>query len=150
MTTVRPIEARDEARWRELWAGYNAYYERTIPEAATALTFARMLDPGVALHGAVAEEAGGRVTGFVTWMPHMYTGSVDDVVYLHDLFVDPGVRNHGTGRALMQHVFADAERTGAAKVYWLTQHFNHRAQLLYTKVGAKSDFVHYVHPLNKK
>lgn len=150
MATIRPIEARDEARWRSLWQGYNEYYERTIPEDATALTFKRMLDPAVELYGAVAEDEGGELAGFVTWMPHMYTGSTADIVYLHDLFVDPATRNKGTGRRLMEYCFARAEESGAGKVYWLTQHFNHRAQLLYTKVGEKSPFVHYVHSFDKK
>lgn len=150
MTTIRPIEAKDESRWRELWEGYNQYYERTIPEEATALTFKRMLDPKVELYGAVAEEPDGQLSGFVTWMPHIYTGSVNDIVYLHDLFVDPNVRNKGTGRKLMEYCFAEAEKAGACKVYWLTQHFNHRAQLLYTKVGEKTPFVHYTHNFGKK
>jgi hypothetical protein len=25
---IRPIEGQDEARWREMWDGYSAFYER--------------------------------------------------------------------------------------------------------------------------
>jgi hypothetical protein len=35
---VRRIEARDEPRWRELWDGYNRFYEREPSEAVTAQT----------------------------------------------------------------------------------------------------------------
>ncbi len=33
---VRRIETRDEPRWRELWDGYNHFYEREPSEAITA------------------------------------------------------------------------------------------------------------------
>lgn len=149
MSTVRAIEAKDESRWRELWQGYNEFYERTIPEETTAYTFKRFLDPNVALYAAVAED-NGKVIGFVTWFPHVSTSSLQDVVYLQDLYVDPNVRNKGTGRQLIEHVYKESEKAGACKVYWHTQHFNHRAQLLYTKIGKKTDFVQYAHPLTAK
>lgn len=154
MTLIRPIEARDEAAFRQLWDAYNVFYVREVPEAATAQTIKRLLDPNVALYAAVAEETEGenkgKLIGFITYLPHMYTGTLADVMYLHDLFVDPNVRNNGLGRKLMEHVFDAAEKAGHARVYWHTQHYNHRAQLLYTKVGSKSDFVQYVVPLPRE
>lgn len=145
--TVRPFTAADKDAFRARWEKYNIFYKRTIPEEATAFTIKRMLDPAVALYGAVAEDSERGVVGFVTYLPHIYTGSVEDIVYLHDLYVDEDVRNGGIGRKLIEHVYAHSKELGCKAVYWHTQHFNHRAQLLYTKVADKTDFVQYKHVL---
>lgn len=83
------------------------------------------------------------IIGFVTWFPHLSTSSIKEIVYLHDLFVDPGVRNKGAGRTLIEYVYGEAEKVPASQVYWHTQYFNHAAQLLYTKVADRTDFVKY-------
>ena len=145
--TIRPIEAKDETAWRNHWAAYNEFYKRTdgITEHITATTFSRFLsaespiDCAVAVSGDANAE---RIVGFVTWFPHPNTASIEDEIYLQDLFVDPAVRNGGVGRKLIEYVYAQAENAGS-KVYWHTQYFNHRAQLLYTKVGKRTDFIRY-------
>lgn len=147
-TTIRPVTKDDEAAWRRHWQSYNDFYKRTVPEATTATTFARFLDADTKIFCAVAESASGEVIGFVTWFPHPSTSRVGPVVYLNDLFVDPEIRSKGVGGQLMDHVFEHSRgQLGAESVYWLTQHFNHRAQLLYVKKGFKSDFVHYTKSL---
>jgi hypothetical protein len=35
---IRPAAAKDEARWRELWAGYIKSYRAAVAEEATANT----------------------------------------------------------------------------------------------------------------
>ena len=45
--TIRAFEARDEARWRELWDGYTRFYEREPSEAVTRHTLAHP-GPGLA------------------------------------------------------------------------------------------------------
>jgi D-amino-acid N-acetyltransferase len=148
-TTIRAVTAQDEAAWRRHWQSYNEFYKRTIPEEVTATTFSRFLDPDTQIFCAVAEsQADGGIIGFVTWFPHPSTSKLGPVVYLNDLFVDTAIRSKGVGGQLMDHVFGHAKRElKAESVYWLTQHFNHRAQLLYVKKGFKSDFVHYTKSL---
>ena len=141
---VRPVQQEDEASWRNLWQNYNEFYKRTIPEEITQTTFARFLDDKVRIYGAVAVDmTDNKVKGFVTWYPHSSTSSVKEVVYLHDLFVDPNSRNAGTGRKLIEHVYEHAKTIPAESVYWHTQYFNHRAQLLYVKVADRTDFIEY-------
>ena len=85
-----------------------------------------------------------KVTGFANWYPHPSTSSVEETVYLHDLFVDPASRNSGTGRKLIEYVYEHAKKElGVGSVYWHTQYFNHRAQLLYVNVADRTDFVVY-------
>lgn len=147
--TVRPITADDDAAFRARWDKYNVFYNRTIPEDVTAFTIKRLLDPTIPLYGGVAidseKESEGGVVGFVTFLPHIYTATVEDTIYLHDLYVDEDARNGGIGRKLIEYVYDKAKEMGVKSVYWHTQHFNHRAQLLYTKVANKTDFIQYKH-----
>ena len=34
--TVRAVASADERRWRELWSGYNAFYEQNVAEEVIA------------------------------------------------------------------------------------------------------------------
>ena len=43
---IRDPVPDDEGAWRNLWAGYCAFYETKVPEAVTAAAWARMLTPG--------------------------------------------------------------------------------------------------------
>jgi D-amino-acid N-acetyltransferase len=142
---IRAVRASDEPAWRGLWEQYNQFYKRTVPDDVTHTTFTRFLDDNVRMYGAVAVEANQpeKIVGFVNWYPHPSTSSIGEVVYLHDLFVDPEIRNKGTGRRLIEHVYEHAKALGAESVYWHTQYFNHRAQLLYTRVAERTDFVQY-------
>lgn len=144
--TIRPFEKSDEEVWRKHWAAYNAFYKRTerITDNITATTISRFLDPASDVSCAVAASQDSKVVGFVTWMPHRSTSSIEDIIYLQDLFVDPKGRNGGVGRKLIEHVYQEADKAGVKQVYLHTQQFNHQAQLLYTKVMKKTDFVHYV------
>lgn len=149
--TVRFAEEADKQQWLDRWELYNQFYKRTVPADVTEEQWRRFLDPNVRVYCAVAldsdKPAGANVVGFVTWLPHIYTGTIEDIVYLHDLWTDEAQRNKGTGRALINFVYDDSKKNGIKSVYWHTQHFNHRAQLLYTKVADKTDFVQYKHDL---
>ncbi|KAK9781780.1 hypothetical protein SCAR479_01651 [Seiridium cardinale] len=148
-TTTRPIRKEDESEWRHYWAAYNDFYKRTISEEVTAATFSRFLDSNVQMFCAVAiDESTDKIIGFATWFPHLSTSSVSPKVYLNDLFVDPDIRSKGVGGKLIDHVSEHSKNVlGADSLYWLTQHFNHAAQLLYVKKATKSDFVHYTKSL---
>ena len=148
--TTRPIAKDDEEVWKGLWEQYNQFYKRTIAPEVTKKTYERFLDDSVKMHAAVAVDPDSdKVVGFAHWYPHPSTSLIEDVVYLHDLFVDPSTRNKGAGRALIEHVYDHSKKElGAASVYWHTQYFNHRAQLLYVNVANRTDFVQYRHMLN--
>lgn len=143
-TLIRPIQTNDEPAWQSLWQQYNTFYERTVSEKVTQTTFARFLDGKTRMYASVAVAAeDNKIIGFVHWYPHPSTSSIEEVVYLHDLFVDPNARNGGVGRQLIEHVYEHAKTIAAEAVYWHTQFFNHRAQLLYVKVADRTDFVMY-------
>ena len=143
MARIRPLAPADHDAWLPLWAAYLEFYESDLPDEQTALTWRRLLDPQFDLHGAVAVDDDGRLVGFVHWLTHAATWSARPYVYLEDLFVSPGTRGGGVGRALIAHVEEWARAHEAAKVYWLTHETNATARALYDRVATRTGFVHY-------
>jgi GNAT superfamily N-acetyltransferase len=47
------------------------------------------------------------------------------------------------GRALIEAVYAAADRKGSPAVYWLTQDFNASARKLYDRIGRVTPFIKY-------
>ena len=142
--TVRPVEARDEARWRALWDGYCRFYERELSEPITRHTWRRIMDPSSPVHGIVAEREGDGVIGMCNYVIHENTWSLTPVCYLEDLFVDPGKRANGVGRALIDWLVDGMKQNGWSRVYWHTKENNYRARGLYDKYTPHSGFVRYV------
>lgn len=142
-TTIRPVEARDEAEWRVLWTGYLDFYETSVSEEVYRTTFARLLsgDPHE-FHGLVAERDG-RLIGLTHYLFHRHCWRIENVVYLQDLFVSPEARGTRAGRKLIEAVYAAADAAGCPGVYWLTQDFNTTARKLYDRVAHLSPFIRY-------
>ena len=141
--TIRPIEARDEARWRALWEGYCRFYEREPSEAIAAHAWARIMDAGAPVHAIVAER-GARVIGMANYIIHDNTATLTPVCYLQDLFVDPEERAHGVGKQLIDWLVAEMARRGWSRLYWNTKENNYRARGLYDKYTPHSGFLRYV------
>jgi GNAT superfamily N-acetyltransferase len=144
MTTIRRIEARDEARWRELWDGYCRFYERTPDEAVANFAWVRIMDTASPVHAIVAERAGSGVIGIANYIIHENTATLAPVCYLQDLFVDPDCRAAGTGKLLIDWLVAEMQRQGWARLYWATRENNYRARGLYDKYTPHSGFLRYV------
>lgn len=139
---VRPLDDADRSRWDELWRGYLTFYEHELDPSVTELTWCRLLDPLVDMHGLVAE-CDGRIVGLTHYLFHASTWSRTGYCYLEDLFVDPDVRGGGFGRALIEAVYAAADARGADEVYWFTQTHNETARKLYDRIGKLRGFVIY-------
>jgi ribosomal protein S18 acetylase RimI-like enzyme len=142
--TIRRIEARDEARWRALWAGYCAFYQHDVTEAATRHTWARIMDPSAPVQAIVAERAGAGVIGMANYVIHENTWTLTPVCYLEDLYVDPACRAAGVGRQLIDWLLAQMREQGWSRLYWNTRENNYRARGLYDKYTPHSGFVRYV------
>jgi GNAT superfamily N-acetyltransferase len=61
------------------------------------------------------------------------------VAVLEDLFVDPGARRSGAGRALIDACAERARSHGAPALLWTTATDNHTAQSVYDAAGAKGE-----------
>jgi GNAT superfamily N-acetyltransferase len=142
MATIRAATPSDKERWLELWAGYNAFYEATIPAAVTEATWRRILNADAPIIGRIAE-LDGRPVGFANAVLHESTWSIAPVCYLEDLFVDPAVRRAGIGRSLLQDLMELAGAHGWSTVYWHTRSNNITARRLYDTFAPVDDFVRY-------
>jgi ribosomal protein S18 acetylase RimI-like enzyme len=142
---VRALRADDEGAWRELWNGYCAFYEASVPPDVTTATWRRLLDPGEPMEALVAEQDAA-VVGFVNCVLHRTTWGSGMTCYLEDLFVLPEARGGGAGRALIEAVIERSQAHGWDKVYWHTRRDNARARALYDSLAEADDFVRYVVP----
>jgi GNAT superfamily N-acetyltransferase len=143
---IRPLTPADEADWRRLWHDYLAFYETAVPEAVYAATFARLLGSDPQDFSCLIAELDGKPAGLAHYLFHRHGWKIENVCYLQDLFVLPEARGKGTGRALIEGVYAAADRAGAPAVYWLTQEFNHTARQLYDRVARVTPFIRYNRP----
>ena len=142
MLEVRPIRPADRAQWGLLWQGYLRFYRQHLPEEQTNTTFARLIETSRQPHGLVAERAG-KLVGLVHYLFHPSSWSMTDVCYLEDLYVDPAGRGAGVGRALIEAVYAAADRANVGTVYWLTQEFNAEGRALYDTLARRTSFIRY-------
>ena len=145
--SVRPLKAEDKSRWLELWNGYLTFYETSLSNEQTELTWKRLMDSNYGVFGLIAEKDGAMV-GITHFMFRPSTWAPKDYCYLEDLFVDPTVRGSGAGRALINRVIELAKEHGAGRVYWTTKENNAQARILYDSFIKVSEFVQYRFPLN--
>ena len=143
-TAIRPIEARDEAAWRELWAGYCRFYEVALSAAVTDHTWRRICDPSAPVAAIVAVQGESKVIGMCNYILHENTWELAPVCYLEDLFVRPQARAVGVGRALIDWLVAKMQAHGWSRIDWKTKENNYRARGLYDKYTPRDPFVRYV------
>jgi GNAT superfamily N-acetyltransferase len=140
--TIKPFEPGDFDAWYPLWRGYQAFYAADIPLETSRLTWQRFHDPAEPMWGAFALD-GAREVGIVHCIRHRSCWTPGDYCYLQDLYVVEDVRGRGAGRALIEHVYAQAREVGCSRVHWLTHETNTDAMQLYDRIADRSGFVQY-------
>jgi len=140
---IRPLRPVDRAQWGALWQDYLAYYETELPQSVYDSSFARMLSAADHEFQGQIAVLDGQPVGLVHYLFHRHGWKVENVCYLQDLFTLPAARGKGVARALIEAVYAEADRAGAPAVYWLTQDFNKTARQLYDRIGHVTPFIKY-------
>lgn len=143
MTTIRPIEASDNERWRELFTAYGVFYKTSFGEEVLDGVWAWLLNPQHEVNALVAADASGAVIGFALYRTHPDTFTAGTAMYLDDLYVDPEARGTGAATALLEKLAEIAGLNGADKVRWITAADNERAQRVYDRIATKADWVTY-------
>jgi GNAT superfamily N-acetyltransferase len=138
---IRDPLPEDEAAWKRLWSGYNAFYETRVDDAVTQRTWQRILDPSSAIFARLAAH-NNNVVGFSTSVLHEGTWTIEPICYLEDLFVDPQWRGKGAGRLLIQDLVDRAHARHWSRLYWHTRAGN-PARRLYDDFAKADDFVRY-------
>lgn len=139
---IKPVGRDERASWEPLWQAYLRFYEASQADKATDILWQRLHDPREPMHllGAYRD---GRLVGIAHYLYHRSCWTEADYCYLQDLFVGPEARGLGAGRALIEAVYAAAEKAGASRVHWLTQEGNAQARALYDTLAERSGFIQY-------
>jgi GNAT superfamily N-acetyltransferase len=140
---IRPLENADREAWERLFRAYIRFYEAHVADEVIALAWQRLLGHEDGFLALVAAGEGGRLVGLAHALFHRSTWSATCYCYLEDLFVDPAAREHGVGRALIEAVYAEADKRGATRTYWATMGDNATARRLYDGLATLSPFVQY-------
>jgi GNAT superfamily N-acetyltransferase len=140
--TIRRFASSDRERWDALWQDYNKFYKRSIEHRVTERLWSRLIAGSGEPFG-FAADMNGNVVGLAHYFFVFSTSDWTPRCYMQDLFVDPNIRGRGTGRALIEAVYAEADRHEAAQTWWLTQDFNEAARKLYDKVARPTPFMKY-------
>lgn len=140
---IRPIQPGDYAGWLPLWDGNN---QGARNEQVTAMTWARLNDPVFPVHGLMAFIKD-KPAGLLHYVLHPTTGSLKEICYMQDVYVDPVFRRQGIARAMITQLSAIGRTRGWARIYWLAENGNAAAQSLYRNLGIRLDFSLHVMPL---
>ena len=136
MLTVRTARVDDVPVIRELISEL-AEYEKRLDEVLT--TEAVISRDGFGKHpefSALIAEWGGTTAGFALFFGH-YSTWRGAGLYLEDLFVRPGFRGRGIGKALLAGVARAAEEQNRLFIRWAVLDWNQSAIAMYRKLGAE-------------
>lgn len=143
MTEIRSAGIGDLETLVPLFDAYRVFYRcPSDPDRARPFLAARLAAGDSRIFLALRD---GRAVGFTQLYPSFSSLSMQRLWILNDLFVDPGARRGGTGKALMKAAEDFARADGAKGLALATQTGNHTAQGLYAKMGYRRDeeFFHY-------
>ena len=75
--------------------------------------------------------------GYALYFHNYSTFLAQPGLYLEDLFVDPALRKHGVGRALLRYVAGLAVARGCGRLEWSALDWNRLAIDFYLQLGAE-------------
>jgi GNAT superfamily N-acetyltransferase len=81
-------------------------------------------------------EWGGEPAGLAVWFVNFSTFSGRHGVYLEDLFVRPGLRGKGVGKALLRHLAQTCVANGWPRLQWAVLDWNTPSIEFYKSLGA--------------
>ncbi len=134
---IEPISEGQFERLLPLIAAYQGFYEaKQIDEGRNRAFFSHFIAPSEdgMLLGAWRED---ELVGYAC-LYWSFTSTVPaETVLMNDLYVEPGTRGTGVGRALIEASAAVGRERGAQRLEWATAPDNETAQRLYDSTGAE-------------
>ena len=79
----------------------------------------------------------GNAVSYAIFFPHFGSYRGRPWLYLEDLYVQPGARGHGVGRAMMVHLASLTVKRGWAGMAWSVLDWNESAFTFYRGLGAE-------------
>ncbi len=135
---IRLLEARDLDALAAMVAALNASegYDPAMSPDAVALRGAYL---GAEASGACLVAEAGTLIGYVTLHMTFQTAVGALGAYLGDLFVVPGSRRRGVGRALLAAATRMVRLRGGTQLWWTALPGNAAAHGFYAKLGATGE-----------
>jgi len=133
---VRLIEENDRAGWELLWRGYQNHLRTKVPDTAVENTWNKLTDHSSGLVGIIVTIDTYRLAGLAHMSFSSSSWSRGPLCHLQDLFVNPDLRGQGAGHALMDAVFAEADKQKCSQVFWHLNRSDFRAKLLFDEYNA--------------
>ena len=134
---IRPARPDDVPELLRLIHALAAYeHEPTAVQTTDEDLRQALFAPAPVAHALVADD-GGRVVGMALWFLAFSTWTGRPTLYLEDLFVEPGRRGAGLGRALMAALAGQATELGCARMEWSVLNWNEPAIGFYRSLGAR-------------
>jgi GNAT superfamily N-acetyltransferase len=115
-----------------------AVYERLehLMQATPERLHPHLFGPRPAAEAVVAQANGGEVVAFALFFTNFSTFLAKPGLYLEDLYVQPGWRGRGIGKALLEHLGALAVQRGYGRFEWSVLDWNETAIGFYRRMGA--------------
>jgi GNAT superfamily N-acetyltransferase len=136
---IDPAGAEDLDELTRLFTAYRVFYACEPDEPGARRFLARLLREGRSRFF-LARHAD-RIAGFMHLTPALSTLAMTDTWFLEDIFVEPELRRHGVGSALLEAAEAFARSNGATRISLTTAHTNVTAQQVYLSNGYEHDEV---------
>jgi ribosomal protein S18 acetylase RimI-like enzyme len=143
-TATRLCTERDLAPVAALFDAYRQFYGKA-PDLPLAMDFIRERMQSRESVVFVAERQGHGIVGFSQMYPTFCSVAAARIGILYDLFVDPGSRKLGVGRALMRATESYAADSGLVRLELSTARTNLPAQSLYESLGWVRDEAFHVY-----
>jgi ribosomal protein S18 acetylase RimI-like enzyme len=121
-----------------LFDQYRVFYQQASDIQACRSYLSERLEKGQSVIFA-ARGTQGALLGFTQLYCSFCSVEMKPLVYLYDLFVDPGARRSGIARALMEAARQFAASQGADRITLETALTNTQAQALYEDLGYDRD-----------
>jgi GNAT superfamily N-acetyltransferase len=133
---IRPARPRDVLQIHRLIRDL-AEYEKSLDQVTgTEEDLHRALFAGRPAVFAHVAEHSGTVAGFALWFLNYSTWTGRHGIYLEDLYVMPGLRGTGLGRALLAELAGICVQNGYDRLQWWVLDWNSAARGFYESLGA--------------
>lgn len=141
MTEVRRATRADMPAILDLLRELAVFEKLAPPDGAG---YARLVrDLGQRFDAFVAFEEG-KAVGYAMIYERYSSFAAQPTLWLEDMYVTPGARKRGLGKALMREVAREAQRRGCARAEWAVLDWNTEAMKVYEAMGAtKKPWVWY-------
>jgi len=135
--TIRPAAAEDAAELLRLIAELAVYEKLSHQAVGTEEALREALFGARPSCEALLAERAGRPVAFALYFTTFSTFLCKPGLYLEDLFVEPGHRRLGIGRALLRRLAALAAERGCGRFEWRVLDWNEPSIRFYESLGGR-------------